>query len=48
MWGARKVNGVLGTGSGRVRASSVSGSIALLRRPVGPLDDDAPLSSKDV
>lgn len=48
LWGAKKVSGVLGTGRGRVKASSVSGSIALLRRPSAPLDDDAPLLSKDV
>jgi hypothetical protein len=48
MWGARKLTGVLGTGSGRVKASSVSGSIALLRRPSTRFYDDAPLFSKDV
>lgn len=47
-WGGKKVSGVLGTGRGQVKASSVSGSIALLRRPSAPLDDDAPLLSKDV
>ena len=47
-WGAKKVTGVLGDGSGRVKANSVSGSIALLRRPDTPLDDEASLFSKDV
>ncbi|WP_181763725.1 DUF4097 family beta strand repeat-containing protein [Streptomyces albidus (ex Kaewkla and Franco 2022)] len=47
-WGAKKVSGVLGDGSGRVKANSVSGSIALLRRPAAPFDDEAPLFSKDV
>ncbi|MET8812167.1 DUF4097 family beta strand repeat-containing protein [Streptomyces sp. NPDC004549] len=32
-WGAHKVTGRLGTGSGRLKATTVSGSIALLRRP---------------
>ncbi|MEW2129604.1 DUF4097 family beta strand repeat-containing protein [Streptomyces sp. NPDC005435] len=34
-WGAHKVTGRLGTGSGRLKATTVSGSIALLRRPAG-------------
>ncbi|WP_346777071.1 hypothetical protein [Streptomyces sp. HNM0575] len=45
-WGAKKVKGTLGTGSGRLRANSVSGSIALLRR-AAPLHDDDLLLSKD-
>ncbi|WP_070011028.1 DUF4097 family beta strand repeat-containing protein [Streptomyces abyssalis] len=45
LWGAKKLTGTLGTGSGRLRADSVSGSIALLRR-AEPLDDDL-LLSKD-
>jgi hypothetical protein len=45
-WGAKKVTGTLGTGSGRLRANSVSGSIALLRR-AAPLHDDDLLLSKD-
>ncbi|WP_369215155.1 DUF4097 family beta strand repeat-containing protein [Streptomyces flavofungini] len=44
-WGAKRVTGRLGTGSGRLRATTVSGSVALLRRP--PMDhdpyDEAPL-----
>ncbi|WP_314172030.1 DUF4097 family beta strand repeat-containing protein [Streptomyces winkii] len=44
-WGAKKVTGTLGTGSGRLTASSVSGSIALLRR-AAPVHDDL-LLSKD-
>lgn len=47
-WGAKKLSGVLGNGSGRVKASSISGSIALLRRTAAQPDDDAPLFSKDV
>lgn len=47
LWGAKKVTGKLGTGSGRLCADSVSGSIALLRR-AEPLDDDEDfLLSKD-
>jgi hypothetical protein len=34
-WGAHKVTGRLGAGNGRLRATTVSGSIALLRRPPG-------------
>ncbi|MDG9716567.1 DUF4097 family beta strand repeat-containing protein [Streptomyces sp. DH24] len=32
-WGAHKVTGRLGAGNGKLRATTVSGSIALLRRP---------------
>ncbi|AWK11360.1 hypothetical protein SSP531S_20300 [Streptomyces spongiicola] len=32
-WGAKKITGTLGAGSGSLRATTVSGSIALLRRP---------------
>lgn len=44
-WGAHKITGRLGAGSGRLRATTVSGSIALLRRPAGedePEPADAP------
>ncbi|MEV6958734.1 DUF4097 family beta strand repeat-containing protein [Streptomyces sp. NPDC051207] len=34
-WGAHKVTGRLGAGNGKLRATTVSGSIALLRRPPG-------------
>lgn len=37
-WGAHKVTGRLGKGNGRLRATTVSGSIALLRRP--PAEDE--------
>ncbi|MEU4149690.1 DUF4097 family beta strand repeat-containing protein [Streptomyces sp. NPDC026659] len=37
-WGAHKIAGRLGAGKGRLRATTVSGSIALLRRPA---DEDA-------
>jgi hypothetical protein len=36
-WGSRKVTGRLGAGRSRLRASTLSGAVALLRRP--PLDD---------
>jgi hypothetical protein len=32
-WGAHKITGRLGEGNGKLRATTVSGSIALLRRP---------------
>ncbi|MFJ8152460.1 DUF4097 family beta strand repeat-containing protein [Streptomyces sp. NPDC094468] len=37
-WGAHKITGRLGAGNGKLRATTVSGSIALLRRP--PKEDD--------
>jgi hypothetical protein len=39
--GTRRVTGRLGAGNGRIRATTVSGSIALLRRPAAP-DTEAP------
>ncbi|GAA3492142.1 MULTISPECIES: DUF4097 family beta strand repeat-containing protein [Streptomyces] len=36
-WAQKKITGTLGTGAGKLRATTVSGSIALLRRP--PTDD---------
>ncbi|MEU5532385.1 DUF4097 family beta strand repeat-containing protein [Streptomyces sp. NPDC020362] len=39
-WGAHKVTGRLGAGNGRLRATTVSGSIALLRRPPGEEEKD--------
>ncbi|QNE74988.1 hypothetical protein F0344_10495 [Streptomyces finlayi] len=41
MWGAKKITGTLGAGTGTLRATTVSGAIALLRRPPaedGPYD----------
>ncbi|WP_406497329.1 DUF4097 family beta strand repeat-containing protein [Streptomyces sp. NBC_00846] len=38
-WGAKKITGTLGAGTGQLRATTVSGSIALLRRP--PTKNDA-------
>ncbi|NSL42917.1 DUF4097 family beta strand repeat-containing protein [Streptomyces sp. 8P21H-1] len=37
-WGAKKITGRLGAGNGRLKATTVSGSIALLRRP--PAEDE--------
>ncbi|MFF4079647.1 DUF4097 domain-containing protein [Streptomyces sp. NPDC001777] len=37
-WGTKKITGTLGAGTGELRATTVSGSIALLRRP--PTEDD--------
>ncbi|MEV5612283.1 DUF4097 family beta strand repeat-containing protein [Streptomyces sp. NPDC052225] len=39
-WGAHKITGRLGAGTGKLKATTVSGAIALLRRP--PTDDAAP------
>ncbi|MDQ0774557.1 hypothetical protein QF026_003023 [Streptomyces aurantiacus] len=44
-WGAKKITGRLGAGNGRLKATTVSGSIALLRRPPAedePWDDVVP------
>ncbi|MDX3577589.1 MULTISPECIES: DUF4097 family beta strand repeat-containing protein [unclassified Streptomyces] len=38
-WGAKRITGRLGAGNGRLRATTVTGSIALLRRP--PTEDAA-------
>ncbi|MEU7426656.1 DUF4097 family beta strand repeat-containing protein [Streptomyces sp. NPDC040750] len=38
-WGAHKITGRLGAGTGKLRATTVSGSIALLRRP--PRDEES-------
>lgn len=38
-WGAKRITGTLGSGAGTLKATTVSGSIALLRRP--PAEDDA-------
>jgi hypothetical protein len=37
-WGAKKITGRLGAGNGKLKAMTVSGSIALLRRP--PTEDE--------
>jgi hypothetical protein len=49
-WGAHKITGRLGKGAGKVRATTVSGSIALLRRPAaedteGPHEQAAPTTA---
>ncbi|MGW7413612.1 DUF4097 family beta strand repeat-containing protein [Streptomyces sp. NPDC054863] len=48
-WAQKKITGTLGTGAGKLRATTVSGAIALLRRP--PTDetplDDAPGDAGD-
>lgn len=42
-WGAKNITGTLGAGTGRLKATTVSGSIALLRRPAAePYDSPAP------
>ncbi|WP_327288805.1 DUF4097 family beta strand repeat-containing protein [Streptomyces sp. NBC_01198] len=44
-WGAKRITGRLGSGGARLRATTVSGAIALLRRP--PMED-APSFRKDI
>ncbi|MFD7163236.1 DUF4097 family beta strand repeat-containing protein [Streptomyces violascens] len=44
-WGTKKITGTLGAGNGTLRATTVSGSIALLRRPADeepPFEDAGP------
>ncbi|MDN3250239.1 MULTISPECIES: DUF4097 family beta strand repeat-containing protein [unclassified Streptomyces] len=44
-WGAKRITGRLGAGNGRLKATTISGSIALLRRPAaeeGPWEEAAP------
>ncbi|MFJ8665097.1 DUF4097 family beta strand repeat-containing protein [Streptomyces sp. NPDC093600] len=43
-WGAKSITGTLGTGRGTLKATTLSGSIALLRRP-DPAEDERPASS---
>jgi hypothetical protein len=48
-WGAKRITGRIGSGGARLTATTVSGAIAVLRRP--PLDDavgDAGLLGKDI
>ncbi|MEV0370155.1 DUF4097 family beta strand repeat-containing protein [Streptomyces sp. NPDC050636] len=40
-WGAKKITGSLGSGSGTLKATTVSGSLALLRRPAFEEPQDA-------
>ncbi|WP_371599441.1 DUF4097 domain-containing protein [Streptomyces sp. NBC_00564] len=44
-WGAKKITGRLGAGNGKLKAITVSGSIALLRRP--PTEDEPPEDPQD-
>ncbi|MFI1015315.1 DUF4097 family beta strand repeat-containing protein [Streptomyces sp. NPDC020965] len=47
-WGSKKITGTLGAGTGTLKASTVSGSIALLRRPPQDHDEgDGGLGSQD-
>ncbi|MEU4208946.1 DUF4097 family beta strand repeat-containing protein [Streptomyces sp. NPDC026206] len=44
-WGAKRITGTLGAGGGRLKVTTVSGGVALLRRPPaqdGPADAPAP------
>jgi DUF4097 and DUF4098 domain-containing protein YvlB len=44
MWGAKRITGTLGKGTSRVKITTISGSVAVLRRPVDEDDllQDAP------
>ncbi|MEZ0090482.1 DUF4097 domain-containing protein [Streptacidiphilus sp. EB129] len=39
-WGAKQINGTLGAGTGKLKITTVSGSLSLLRRPTS--EDDVP------
>ncbi|MBC9711270.1 DUF4097 family beta strand repeat protein [Streptomyces sp. TRM66268-LWL] len=41
-WGAKRITGRLGAGRGKLKATTISGAIALLRRPARDGFDDAP------
>ncbi|GAA2400723.1 DUF4097 family beta strand repeat-containing protein [Streptomyces coeruleofuscus] len=45
-WGAHKITGRLGAGNGKLRATTVSGSIALLRRPSREDEPDEPWDTR--
>ncbi|MCZ9347875.1 hypothetical protein NGM37_60370, partial [Streptomyces sp. TRM76130] len=44
-WGAKRITGRLGAGTGRLKATTVTGSIALLRRP--PTEEEQPRPPAD-
>ncbi|MFP3987978.1 DUF4097 family beta strand repeat-containing protein [Streptomyces sp. E11-3] len=46
-WGAKSITGTLGSGSGALRASTVSGAISLLRRPAATDTSAADASGAD-
>ncbi|MCT9090900.1 DUF4097 family beta strand repeat-containing protein [Streptomyces sp. ASQP_92] len=46
-WGTKKITGTLGAGNGTLRATTVSGAIALLRRPTEPVDAAEATESTD-
>ncbi|MFE7314467.1 DUF4097 domain-containing protein [Streptomyces sp. NPDC057555] len=46
-WGAKRITGSLGAGTGRLRATTVSGALALLRRPAPEEPDDGPAGGSD-
>jgi hypothetical protein len=46
-WGAKQLHGTLGSGAGSVHCATISGSIALLRRPSPREDEPAATLRKD-
>ncbi|KAA6214029.1 hypothetical protein CP973_33300 [Streptomyces albofaciens JCM 4342] len=49
-WGAKRITGRLGSGNGRLKVTTISGGLALLRRPPspdGPADPKAPAGPTD-
>ncbi|MGW6744161.1 DUF4097 family beta strand repeat-containing protein [Streptomyces sp. NPDC055025] len=47
-WGAKRITGTLGAGTGTLRATTVSGSIALLRRPPARYEPAVPVPTDAV
>ncbi|WP_354642295.1 DUF4097 family beta strand repeat-containing protein [Kitasatospora camelliae] len=45
-WGARKLSGQLGSGTGRLQVTTVSGAVTVQRRP--DADDDRPVLTKEL
>ncbi|GHG56886.1 DUF4097 family beta strand repeat-containing protein [Streptomyces griseocarneus] len=46
-WGAKRITGRLGAGHGRLKVTTISGAVALLRRPPSPEDvADVPVQGK--
>ncbi|MFI2237506.1 DUF4097 family beta strand repeat-containing protein [Streptomyces chrestomyceticus] len=46
-WGAKRITGRLGSGNGTLKVTTVSGGLALLRRPPSEVPEDSPADSAD-